>query len=61
MEFAKKFKNETHFYETSCKTGDNVEEAVNDLVIQIYSKYIEDEGGLILEENKMVVKKKKCC
>ena len=41
MEFTKKFKKETHFYETSCKTGENVDKAINDLVNQIYSKSLQ--------------------
>ena len=66
MEFAKKFKNETHFYETSCKTGDNVEEAVNDLVNQIYSKLSGldiSKGSIQIEksQNDDTKKKKKCC
>ena len=67
MEFTKKFKNETHFYETSCKTGENVEKAINDLVNQIYSKSIGNnpsKGGLQLENDKKGGKKNsqnKCC
>ena len=67
MEFTKKFKNETHFYETSCKTGENVNEAINDLVNQIYSKSMgnePDKGGLQLEKDKKgdgKNQKSKCC
>ena len=67
MEFTKKFKKETHFYETSCKTGDNVDKAINDLVNQIYSKSLGNEqgkGGLQLEKdskNDDKNKKRKCC
>ncbi len=67
MEFTKKFKKETHFYETSCKTGENVEKAINDLVNQIYSKSLGNEqgkGGLQLEKdskNDDKNKKRKCC
>ena len=67
MEFTKKFKKETHFYETSCKTGENVDKAINDLVNQIYSKSSGNEqgkGGLQLEKdskNDDKNKKRKCC
>ena len=67
MEFTKKFKKETHFYETSCKTGENVEKAINDLVNQIYSKSLgneQDKCGLQLEKgskNDDKNKKRKCC
>ena len=67
MEFTKKFKKETHFYETSCKTGENVDKAINDLVNQIYSKSLGNEqgkGGLQLEKdskNDDKNKKRKCC
>ena len=67
MEFTKKFKKETHFYETSCKTGENVDKAINDLVNQIYSKSLgneQDKCGLQLEKgskNDDKNKKRKCC
>ena len=67
MDFTKKFKKETHFYETSCKTGENVDKAINDLVNQIYSKSLGNEqgkGGLQLEKdskNDDKNKKRKCC
>ena len=67
MEFTKKFKKETQFYETSCKTGENVDKAINDLVNQIYSKSLGNEqgkGGLQLEKdskNDDKNKKRKCC
>ena len=32
-------KNDIHFYETSCKTGDNIDEAIMDLVNQIYNRF----------------------
>ena len=38
-ELAKKLKIENHFFETSCKDGENVHEAINDLVQQIYDKF----------------------
>ena len=37
-DFAKTFGDGIKFYETSCKTGENVEEAINDLIKQIYEK-----------------------
>ena len=66
MNFAKNFGQNLHFYETSCKTGENVEEAINDLVNQIYNKY----SGNSITENielkhdkniKNPKEKKKCC
>ena len=39
MNFAKNVAKNIHFYETSCKTGENVEKAIMDLVNQIYNKY----------------------
>ena len=59
--------NEIHFYETSCKTGDNIEEAIMDLVNQIYNKF---SGNDISNDNIKIDKKetgknnkgkKKCC
>ena len=38
-ELAKKLNMEKHFYETSCQNGENVHEAINDLVQQIYDKF----------------------
>ena len=54
------------FYETSCKTGENVENAIDDLVYQIYNKYsgknANEEGNIKIEkEEKGGAKKKKCC
>ena len=37
-ELAKTIGDGIKFYETSCKTGENVEEAINDLIKQIYEK-----------------------
>ena len=39
LELAKKLKIEKHFFETSCQSGQNVHEAINDLVQQIYDKF----------------------
>ena len=52
-----------NFYETSCKTGENVENAINDLVSQVYNKY---SGNNLNEGNNIKMngnneKKKKCC
>ena len=38
-EMAKQFELENNFYETSCESGENVEKAFNDLVMQVYEKY----------------------
>ena len=64
--FAQKYEN-MHFYETSCKSGDNVEKAIMDLVNQIYNKY----SGNSIDNNIKIEKdgkngknnpgKKKCC
>ena len=65
-ELAKKYCGGIHFYETSCKTGDNVDVAITDLVNQIYNKY----SGNTIEENNIKInknnkdgnkEKKKCC
>ena len=59
--------NEIHFYETSCKTGDNIEEAIMDLVNQIYNRF---SGNDISNDNIKIDEKengknnkgkKKCC
>ena len=39
LQLAKEHNLENHFYETSCQNGANVEDAVNDLVMQVYQKY----------------------
>ena len=55
------------FYETSCKTGDNVDKAFDDLVYQIYNKYsgknLNDTGNIKIDkgEKGKDKKKKKCC
>ena len=56
-----------NFYETSCKTGENVNEAINDLVYQIYNKYsgknLNDTGNIKIDQGEKGKgkKKKKCC
>ena len=55
------------FYETSCKTGDNVDKAFDDLVYQIYNKYsgknLNDTGNIKIDQGEKGKgkKKKKCC
>ena len=56
------------FFETSCKTGENVEEAINSLVNDIYNKYsgnnLNDVNNNIKIENDKKGKEKenkKCC
>ena len=53
------------FYETSCKTGENIEIAINDLAEQIYNKFsmndLEEENYFNLDEDKTVKETKKCC
>jgi len=61
--FAKNNCGGINFYETSCKTGENVENAINDLVSQVYNKY---SGNYLNEGNNIKIngnneKKKKCC
>ena len=64
-ELAKTIGDGIKFYETSCKTGENVEEAINDLVNQIYTKnfgiYSNEENNIILKGNKKQDKVKKTC
>ena len=65
-ELAQKTLGGIKFYETSCKTGENVENAIDDLVYQIYNKYsgknANEEGNIKIEkEEKGGAKKKKCC
>ena len=56
-----------NFYETSCKTGENVDEAINDIVYQIYNKYsgknLNDTGNIKIDQGEKGKgkKKKKCC
>ena len=66
-EFAKKINEETEFYEASCKTGENIKEAIRFLVEKIYKKYqgknMAEESIIIKKENKNKNNKKdkKCC
>ena len=55
-DLAKKYGEEINFYETSCKTGNNVEIAVMDLVYQIYSKSSVNDN---IKENIIKIDKKK--
>ena len=61
--FAKNNCGGINFYETSCKTGENVENAINDLVSQVYNKYsgnnLNEGNNIKINEN--IEKKKKCC
>ena len=53
-----------HFFETSCQTGDNIENAFMDLVQQIYEKkksIIQSENEENIKINTKNSKKKKCC
>ena len=43
------------FYETSCKTGENVENAINDLINDVYNKY----SGNNLNDDALKIKKGK--
>ena len=47
---------EVNFYETSCKTGENIEEAFNDLAGQIYNKF---SGNNLEEKDNINIKKVK--
>ena len=66
VELAKKYGEGIHFYETSCKTGENVDIAITDLVNQIYNKFsgnnLED-SNIKIDKNKkdQNKEKKKCC
>ena len=67
IEFTKKIGEEIEFYEASCKTGENIKEAVRYLVETIYKKYkgknMSEESIIIKKENKNKKneKDKKCC
>ena len=67
-DFTKTLGNGIKFYETSCKTGENVEKAINDLAYQVYAKFIEEnpneerDNNIQLEKGKKGEKdNKKCC
>lgn len=52
------------FYETSCKTGDNIEKAINDLAEQIYNKFcgnINENNNIVINKNRKEKEKGKCC
>ena len=68
IEFAKKISEDIEFYETSCKTGENIKEAIRYLIEKIYKKY----QGKNLVEDSIIIKKehknkknkkdkKRCC
>ena len=65
QEFAKKYcDGGINFYETSCKTGENVNEAIDDLVNQVYDKYAKNnlnEGNNINLNEKQNRERGKCC
>ena len=65
QEFAKKYcDGGINFYETSCKTGENVNEAIDDLVTQVYDKYAKNnlnEGNNINLNEKQNRERGKCC
>ena len=69
MGYAKNVAKNIPFYETSCKTGDNIDKAIMDLVNQIYNKYssnnkienIENIEIVKEKDNKDIKEKKKCC
>ena len=56
IQLAKKFNKEIKFFETSCKTGENVEEAIKYLVEQVYNK---NKGKSPSKENIKIKKGKK--
>ena len=56
IQLAKKFDKEIKFFETSCKTGENVEEAIKYLVEQVYNK---NKGKSPSKENIKIKKGKK--
>ena len=63
--FAKTLGDGVKFYETSCKTGENVEDAINDLVYQIYVNNsginTNRENNIKLDAKKQGKSKNKCC
>ena len=69
IDLSKKYGEGIKFYETSCKTGDNIEKAMNDLVNQVYAKISgnnlddNDTNNIKIDEKdvKNDKKKKSCC
>ena len=69
IDLSKKYGEGIKFYETSCKTGDNIEKAINDLVNQVYAKISgnnlddNDTNNIKIDEKdvKNDKKKKSCC
>ena len=64
--FAEKIGEGIKFYETSSKTGENVETAINDLALQIYNNYsmnhlYEEENNIELKKETKGKEKGKCC
>ena len=62
--FAEKYCNGgIKFYETSCKTGENIEKAINDLAEQIYEKFFcnINENSFSIHKDKKTKEKGKCC
>ena len=53
------------YIETSCKTGENIKEAIDDLAEQIYNKFsgndLDKENNINLNEEKKEQEIKKCC
>ena len=66
MGYAKNVAKNIPFYETSCKSGENIDKAIMDLVNQIYNKYsgnnINENIEIVKEkDNEDIKEKKKCC
>ena len=63
-ELAQNMSSGIKFYETSCKTGDNIEKAINDLAEQIYNKFcgnINENNNIVINKNRKEKEKGKCC
>jgi len=61
-ELAKRLEIEGHFYETSCRTGENVQKAFSDLIEQIYNKYENKSSNSNIKIGKdKINQKKKIC
>ena len=65
-EFAKSCLGGIKFYETSCKTGDNINIALDDLVKQVYKKKygnqsLDKNNTIKIKKNNKNFSKKKCC